>query len=77
MRSRSQAIVAAVMDAVGIDELLLLTALGLIARGLWLAWRPGAYLVPGAILLWVVLPSRTAFLTRPPSGSELSVRKKI
>ena len=70
MRQRSRALVAAVVRHIGVNELGLAIALLLIARGLWLAWRPGAYLVPGLVLLWIALPSRVAFLVRPsaPSG---------
>lgn len=47
------------------DELLVIAALLLVARGFWLAWRPGAYLFPGLIILWIALPAREVFITRP------------
>lgn len=62
--------------AIGVDELLLVVALGLIAAGLWQAWKPGAYLVPGLVLLWIVLPARAAFVVRPPPPSEKGERRK-
>lgn len=68
MRTRSAAIVAAVFGPHGIgrDEALITVGLLLLARGLWLAWPPAAYMVPGAIILWIALPSRTVFLVRSP-----------
>jgi hypothetical protein len=27
-------------------------------------WRPGVYIVPGAVLLWIVLPTRRAFVLK-------------
>lgn len=67
MRTRSAALLAAMFGPNGFEreELLLTFALALIARGLWLAWQPGAYLVPGVVILWMVLPSRKAFVARP------------
>jgi hypothetical protein len=59
-----QQIIAAIGTwlAGNVDELLLAFALLLLARGLVDVWRPGAYLVPGAVLLWIVLPTRRAFV---------------
>lgn len=65
MRARSRAAIAALARIVGADELGILLALILIAAGFWQAWRPGAALVPGAVLLWLVLPSRRPFIARP------------
>jgi hypothetical protein len=45
-----------------LHELLLVCALALIARGLLEVWHAGAYLVPGVVLLWIVLPTRHAFV---------------
>lgn len=45
-----------------IHELLVALALVLLARGLLDVWRPGAYIVPGTVLLWIVLPTRRAFV---------------
>jgi hypothetical protein len=49
---------------IGLDEALLLVAVGLIGYGLWDVWRPGAYLVAGVVLLWIVLPARVPFVVR-------------
>ena len=49
-----------------VDELLLLLALALIARGLADVWQPGAWLVPGLVLLWIVLPTRRVFVVADP-----------
>jgi hypothetical protein len=54
------AIVAWLAD--NLHELLVALALVLLARGLLDVWRPGAYIVPGAVLLWIVLPTRRAFI---------------
>lgn len=46
------------------DVILLVLALGLIAVGLWQCWRPGAFLVPGVVLLWIAVPARRPFVVR-------------
>ena len=66
MLARSRAIVAAITNVLGTDELLLLTALLLVAGGFWQVWRPGAFIVPGLVLLYIALPSRSAFIVRIP-----------
>lgn len=70
MRRRSAAMVAAALEAIaraiGPDELQLGAALGLIAFGCWYVWKPAAALVPGAVLLWIALPTRKTFIARPP-----------
>lgn len=48
----------------GREELAIAVGLGLVAYGLWGAWRPGAFLVPGLVILWIALPSRPAFVER-------------
>ena len=66
--NRVQTQVLAAAAAVGrrlvdnVHELLLVIALALIARGLLEVWHAGAYLVPGVVLLWIVLPTRRAFV---------------
>lgn len=65
------------MAAIGVDEVLLVVALLLIAAGMWQVWKPGAYLVPGIVLLWIVLPARAAFVVRPPAAtSDKADRRK-
>jgi hypothetical protein len=39
----------------------LLVGLGLVWYGLWQVHEPSAFLVPGAILVWLFLPSRPSF----------------
>jgi len=56
---------AAVAGEVGRDEVHFYGALVLVAAGCWEWWRPGAFLIPGAALLWVSLPMRSAFIDRP------------
>lgn len=67
---RSRAVGAAIAGVIGPDEILLGGALLLIAAGFWMVWRPGAFLVPGFALLWIALPSRAAFIVRPPAEKE-------
>ena len=50
------------------DDAVLLVALGFVSVGAGLVWLPAAFLAPGLVLLWLVLPSRAAFITRPPSA---------
>ena len=49
-----------------VDELMLAFGLGLVALGFRAWWLPGAYLVPGAVVVWMYLPKRTAFFERSP-----------
>lgn len=65
MRRTSEAIWRAMASVVGLDEVVLLAGISLIAVGFWEFWRPGAFLVPGALLVWVALPSRKGFIDRP------------
>jgi len=60
---------------VGPDELALVTGLVLVAIGFWDLWRPGAFLVPGAVLLWLALPARYPFVTRHGPEPETARRK--
>lgn len=66
-RARIVAGVAAVFGPNGLerDELLVIAGLLLVVRGLWLAWRPGAFLFPGLVILWIALPPRDPFIARP------------
>lgn len=57
---------SALTAVIGIDEIGLLVALGLIAAGFSMVWTPGAFLVPGAVLLWLAIPTRKTFIERPP-----------
>lgn len=48
---------------IGADEIVLGVGVALLSAGLWLAWAPGALLVPGAVLVWLALPSREPLVT--------------
>ena len=61
---------AGLCAAVGLDGFLFIVALLLITAGLWPWCGWGALLVPGAVLLWVVVPSRSPLVTRPPDQKE-------
>lgn len=56
---------SAVRGEIGREEIYLLAALLLIAAGFWQLWRPGSFLLPGAVLLWIALPTRARFVERP------------
>lgn len=70
LRKRLAALVAALFGPSGIqrDELLMLIGLALVATGAWQVWRPGAFLAPGLVLLWLALPARAPFVLRPPES---------
>ena len=50
-------------------EILIVVGLALVAAGFWyvpeLGIRSGALFAPGAIVLWISLPTRAAILERP------------
>jgi hypothetical protein len=48
----------------GRDECLLLIGLGLVAYGLSLVSTSAAFVVPGGVILWVAMPSRSPFVSR-------------
>ena len=73
VRRGATAVGTFIADQIGRDELLLAGGLALVSVGLWETWRPGAYLVPGLVMLWIGLPSRAAFVERP---SVAAVRKR-
>lgn len=61
---------AAVSGEIGRDEVYLCGALALIGYGCWDLWRPGSFLVPGIVLLWISLPQRARFVERPPESKK-------
>lgn len=67
---------AALVQADLFEEIGIVIALALIAVGFWWAWRPGAFLVPGLVILWLVLPTRRPFVVppdpQPPAGRKSS-----
>jgi hypothetical protein len=52
----------ATIAAIELDDVVLGIGLLLVAVGLWQCWRPGAYLVPGAVVVWIALPTRGRFI---------------
>lgn len=75
MRERSRRLVAAIGAVVGPDEILLVVALALVTWGLWPLVGRMALIAPGAVCLWIALPSRAAFLVRP-AADDAAKRKK-
>jgi hypothetical protein len=67
MRNWARRVLAASSRLVGVEEVAIYLALGLMAAGCWQVWAPGACLVPGAVMLWMYLPQRQPFITRPPA----------
>jgi len=64
--TRLRAALASARQAIGLDDLVFVLALALLSLGVGMVWIPGGLIVPGAVLLWLVLPSRAPFVTRPP-----------
>lgn len=60
----SRAVLALVTD-VGPDGAILATGLLLLAYGAYLVFPPAGFALPGAILVWITLPARPAFVIRP------------
>lgn len=56
------------------DDVFTVIGLALVAGGMWLWLRPLALIVPGAVLLWVFLPSRPPFVDRPPAANRIARR---
>jgi len=56
--------------AANVEELMVAAAIALIAAGLRDVWAPGAYIVPGLVLLWIYLPARTAFVVSKPDDKK-------
>lgn len=67
---------ARVRALVGLDELLLLVGVGLMLTGLWPTIGVGALVVPGVVLVWIALPSRSPLLERPPDSPSVTTRRK-
>lgn len=51
--------------SIEIDEILLVAGLVLLVVGLWPWIGAAACVVPGAVLVWLSLPAREAFIARP------------
>lgn len=50
---------------IGVAELIFVCALGAITAGLWPVIGQAALVVPGAVLVWLTLPTRLPFVNRP------------
>ena len=61
---------AAVASEFGRDEVYLGAGLLLIAYGCWDLWRPGSFLAPGGVLLWIALPCRSPFIERATADAK-------
>lgn len=66
VRSAARQVGTTLAAEVSVDEVMLVVAIGLIVAGFWSWWRPGAYLAPAALILWIYLPTRTGFVVAPP-----------
>lgn len=61
---------AAVQAAIGVDEILLAVALVLVTIGLWPLCGQVALVAPGLVGLYVALPCRQPFISRPTGLEE-------
>lgn len=57
---------AALVGAVGADEAVLVCGLAAVTAGVWAVLGAAALAVPGAVLVWVSVPSRRPFIDRVP-----------
>lgn len=57
----------------GADEILLAAGTLLVAIGFWFVWRPGAFLVPGALCIWLALPPRRRFVLDEPTAEKKGI----
>lgn len=67
-RTSSARLWLALRAIIGLDEVLLLVGFGLITVALWPAIGRLALLIPGAAIIWLVLPTRAPFLHRPSAN---------
>lgn len=56
-------------------DVIVLCGLVLVALGCWEAWRPGAFLVPGAVLVYYGLPPRPPFVDLRHLGEQKARRR--
>lgn len=47
---------------IGPDEVLLGLGTLLVSVGCAMVWRPAAFLVPGALMIWIAMPTRRRFV---------------
>ena len=66
MRNRLHRAGAAIVAWLGgyLEEFAIAAALILLAVGFWMAWRPGAFIIPALVILWLTIPSRGPFVDR-------------
>jgi hypothetical protein len=57
-------LVTVLSSEVGREEVALALGMCLIAYGFWDVWRPASFVIPGVVMVWVTLPSRTPFVER-------------
>jgi len=76
MLARSRQVLSRLAAAIGsvLEELAVATGAALVTVGLWPHLRVTALIVPGLVLLWIALPSRAAFVARPPEQPQ---RRKL
>lgn len=60
---------------IGADELVLALALALIVVGLWPLTGRIVLFIPGAVLLWIAMPSRQPFVHRSQTTEKPSTRR--
>lgn len=65
----------AIAGAIGLDEIVLTVALTLLTIALWPWAGRSALALPGAVLLWIAMPSRAPFVTPAEPESKASRRK--
>lgn len=61
---RAHRVLSALRSAVGLDEVLLVSGLVMITVSLWPIAGRLALLAPGAVITWIVLPTRAPFIVR-------------
>jgi hypothetical protein len=55
-----------IAGVIGPDEILLGTGLTLVTVALWPVLGRVSLIVPGLVILWIAVPERAPFVTRPP-----------
>jgi hypothetical protein len=53
---------------IGVEEILFVIGLGLCSVGAARIHPAAGWLLPGAILVWIAMPSRPSLIRRPPSA---------
>lgn len=58
LRPALRRLLAAIGGSIGVDDVLLVIGVALLAYGAGLIYQPAGYLVPGAVLVWIALPPK-------------------